>query len=66
MNSLLKFAIEANGGLDRWNQLSSLTANMSVTGALWPIKGKLDVLKDVRIELTLHLQRLVTHRVRFS
>jgi hypothetical protein len=66
MNSLLKFAIEAHGGLDRWNQLSSLTANVSVTGALRPIKGKLDVLKDVRIELTLHLQRLVTHRVRFS
>ena len=61
MNGLLKFATEAHGGLDRWNQFSSLTASVSVTGALWQIKGKPDILKDVRIELTLHLERLVTH-----
>lgn len=66
MNSLLRFATEAHGGLDRWNQLSSLTANVSVTGALWQIKRKPDILKDVRLELTLHLEhleRLVTHFV---
>ena len=61
MNSLLKFATEAHGGLDRWNELSSLTASVSVTGAVWQIKGKPDILKDIRIELSLHLERLVTH-----
>jgi hypothetical protein len=52
MNRLLKFAAEVHGGLERWNQLSSLTASVSVTGALWPIKGKPDLLKDIRIELS--------------
>jgi len=63
MNSLLKHAIEAHGGLDRWNQLSSLIASVSVTGAIWQIKGKPDTLKDIRLELSLHLERVVTHFV---
>jgi hypothetical protein len=63
MNSLLKIATQAHGGLDRWNQLSSLTASVLVTGALWQTKGKPNILKDVHLELTLHLERLVTHFV---
>jgi len=63
MNSLLKHAIEAHGSLDRWNQLSSLIASVSVTGAIWQIKGKPDTLKDIRLELSLHLERVVTHFV---
>lgn len=61
MNSLLKFAADAHGGLDRWNQLDSLSASLSVTGVLWGIKGKPDILKSIRVELSLHHQRMITH-----
>jgi hypothetical protein len=63
MNSLLKLAIEAHGGVDRWNHLKSLKASLSVTGGIWEVKGKKDILKDIRIELPLHEERLVTHFV---
>ena len=63
MNSLLKFATDAHGGLERWNQLNSLTAELSVTGAIWHVKGKPDFLKNIRIELSLHLEKLITHLV---
>jgi hypothetical protein len=48
---------------DRWNQLKTLKAHLSVTGGIWHVKGKSDVLKDIRIELPLHEQRLITHLV---
>src|SRR5438309_10268377 len=49
MNDLLESAVAAHGGLDRWNQLTSITVDVSITGALWHVKGKPDVLKDVRL-----------------
>ena len=61
MNDLLKLAVEAHGGLDRWNQLKTLTANISVTGALWHLKGKPDILKGISIEAPLHRERLTTY-----
>ena len=63
MTDLLKLATNAHGGVDRWNQLKTLKAHLSVTGAIWHVKGKPDVLKDIRIELPLHEQRLLTHFV---
>ena len=63
MNSLLKFATEAHGGLEHWNELTSLTARLSVTGAIWQVKGKPDILKDVQIDLTLHVERVITHLI---
>src|SRR6267154_5805905 len=63
MNGLLKFAIDAHGGLGRWNRLNSLIADLSVTGAIWHVKGKPDFLKNIRIELSLHLEKLITHLV---
>jgi len=63
MNSLLKLATEAHGGVDRWNQLTELKAHLSVTGGIWHVKGRPDVLKDIRIELPLHEERLITHFV---
>ena len=32
MNDLLKMAVEAHGGLSRWNELATVKANVSVTG----------------------------------
>jgi hypothetical protein len=51
MNDLLERAVAAHGGLDRWNQIKSITVDACITGALWHVKGKADALKDVRFEV---------------
>jgi hypothetical protein len=63
MNDLLTMALEAHGGLDRWNQLKALRANLSVTGALWHRKNRPDILKDISIEAQLHEERVATHLI---
>jgi hypothetical protein len=61
MNDLLQVAVDAHGGLSRWNQLKRVKASLSITGAIWQVKGKPDILKDVSIEAELHEERLTTH-----
>lgn len=46
MNELVKLAIEANGGLERWKQYSTLSSRLVQGGALWGLKGKAGVLDD--------------------
>ena len=58
MNDLLKRAVAAHGGADRWNQVKSITVDASITGALWDVKGKPDALKDVRFEVDTKRQLL--------
>jgi len=50
MNDLLETAVAAHGGLDRWNQIKSITVDASIGGALWTVKAQVDALKDVRFE----------------
>jgi hypothetical protein len=47
MNELLKIALKAHGGLERWNQVQSIKMKASVTGAIWYVKGKPDILKNI-------------------
>jgi hypothetical protein len=61
MTDLLQAAVDAHGGLERWNQLKTVKASLSITGAIWQLKRKPDVLKDVSIEAELHKERLTTH-----
>ena len=58
MNDLLESAVAAHGGLDRWNQITAITVDASITGALWHVKGKVDALKDVRFEVDTKRQLL--------
>ena len=58
MYDLLEAAVAARGGLDRWNQVKSITADASITGALWALKSKGDALKDVRFEVDTTRERL--------
>ena len=51
MDELLELAITAHGGLDRWNQVTSVSFAASITGALWYVKRKPDVLKDVIVRV---------------
>jgi hypothetical protein len=58
MNDLLDTAVAAHGGLDRWNQVSSINVGASITGALWALKGKGDALSDVHLEVDTTQERL--------
>src|SRR5260370_17773173 len=40
MNDLLNLAIKAHGGLERWSQVRSLQARVTLNGTLWRIKGR--------------------------
>ncbi len=58
MNELLAFALKAHGGLDRWNAFTTLTAQVSIGGAIWHIKQQPGLLDDKVIKLETHAQRL--------
>ena len=50
-SDLLGIAVTAHGGMDRWNRITSIDVAASITGATWFVKGKGDVLKNVRFEV---------------
>jgi hypothetical protein len=58
MNELLSLAIKAHGGLDRWNKVRSVEATASITGAIWYVKGRPDVLKNVVVSAETGPERL--------
>jgi hypothetical protein len=60
MNDLLTLAVKAHGGLDRWNQFTSVRASVSVGGELWHVKGKPDALKHIRVEAHLRDEQMTT------
>jgi hypothetical protein len=60
MNDVLASAITAHGGRERWKQLRSVRASLSVTGALWESVGKAGFLKGIEIEAQLHEQKVIT------
>jgi hypothetical protein len=47
MTELLDIAVKAHGRLDRWNKVNAIKIAASITGAIWYVKGKGDVLKNV-------------------
>jgi hypothetical protein len=73
MNRLLKLAVDAHGGLDRWNRLRTVEVVLSFGGAVWTMKRKPDLLTQVVFEADLHEQRATLYpftapdrRVRFT
>lgn len=60
MNDLLKTAVEAHGGLGRWNEVTAVQVAASITGAIWHVKGRPDVLKDVVMTVSTKTERLET------
>jgi hypothetical protein len=61
MNDLLSAAVDSHGGLSGWSQLKTVTATLSIAGAIWEVKGKPDALKDVSIEAQPQKESLTTH-----
>jgi hypothetical protein len=63
LDNLLKFALEAHGGLRAWDKLQTLHANVSIGGVLWDLKQLPGLFKNTRVELKLRYQHVVTHLV---
>ncbi len=57
MNELLNLALQAHGGLERWNQVKAVKVGASITGAIWYVKGKPDFLKNVVLTVETRNQR---------
>jgi len=60
MNELLKLAVNAHGGLDRWNNVQAIKMAASITGAIWYVKGKPDCLKNIVMTADAKTERVVT------
>lgn len=58
MNELLELTVKAHGGLDRWREVTSIRVPASITGAIWFVKGKGDVLKDVVLTVETRRERV--------
>jgi hypothetical protein len=58
MTELLHQALTAHGGLDRWNKVKAIKVAASITGAIWYVKGKPDVLKDVVLTVEMRNERV--------
>jgi hypothetical protein len=58
MNDLLAFAVEAHGGLERWNSFTELQASVSLDGAIWHLKQQPGLLKDKVFTIKTHAEHL--------
>jgi hypothetical protein len=58
MSELLDLAVKAHGGLDRWNKVKAIKVAASITGAIWYVKGKPDVVKNVVLTAETRNERL--------
>jgi hypothetical protein len=62
MADLLETIIEAHGGLDRWQQLDTVSVHGANGGAMWGLKGQAGVVDDVFVRASLHEER-ESHRI---
>jgi hypothetical protein len=58
MNDLLKLVIEGHGGARPREQISRFRASASITGAIWSLKGKPELLDSVALASKTGDQRL--------
>jgi hypothetical protein len=60
VSDLLEMAVDAHGGLDRWNEVASVKIDVSITGAIWYVKGQPDVLNDIVMVADTTRERVAT------
>jgi hypothetical protein len=58
MSELLDLAVEAHGGLDRWNKVKAIKVAASITDAIWYIKGEGNTLNNVVLTAETRNERL--------
>ena len=72
MNDLLTIAVNAHGGLKRWNEIKSIQVAAHITGAIWFMKSQGNYLKDIVMSVDTRKERMVTDfpgqdkRIRFE
>jgi len=49
MNDLLKFTIDAHGGLDNWKKFEKLSAHLKVGGVTWAFKQVPGIMDDINV-----------------
>src|SRR5713101_4093991 len=57
-SELAMLAIEAHGGLERWNSFTTLSAHLFQGGVFWAVKGKAGVLDDVTVAVDLRNEKV--------
>jgi hypothetical protein len=60
MTPLLYIAMDAHGGLQRWEKVQTIVVTASITGAIWAIKGQANYLDNVVMRIDTRQQRIVT------
>lgn len=58
MNDLLKLAVDAHGGLERWDAFRHLDVDISIDGAIWHAKQQPGLLVGKRIAILTHEEQL--------
>src|SRR5216684_67963 len=58
MTHLLDLTVAAHGGLDRFNQLKTLSVHDRVSGRLWALKGQEGALDNTRLTVDLHREHV--------
>jgi hypothetical protein len=58
INALAKLAIDAHGGLDRWNQFTTLSVHGINGGLLWGLKRKAGVIDNATITVDLRDEKV--------
>jgi len=59
VNELLKLAIDAHGGVRRWEEIERFRVAASITGAIWTLKGQPGLLDGVVLAGETRDQRLI-------
>ena len=59
MNDLLDFVLDAHGGLNRWSDVSTLTAKLAAGGPFWGLKGFPDAFLDETLTIDTRRQHAV-------
>ena len=62
MDALLSQVLKAHGGLERWSELSKITAQLSIGGPIWAAKGWPGALAQETVEIDLARERSVSRR----
>jgi len=55
---LAKLAIDAHGGLERWNRFTTISAHLIQSGVFWGVKGKAGVIDDVTVTVDLRTEKV--------
>jgi hypothetical protein len=57
---LLDLAVAAHGGADRWRAARVIDLDLSIGGAIWLVKGRPNVLRDIHMRISTGEQYVVT------